>query len=129
MALVETNKMLLLGYAAIDGDHAEFIDLLNQLDTAGPVEFAALFQQLYEHTEHHFSRENQLMAEHGFPALTEHQGEHQRVLAEFKQFKSRVDKGLIAFGQSFVRERLPQWFALHTSTMDAALAAFIKMQR
>jgi len=56
------------------------------------------------------------------------QGEHQRVLGEFKQFKTRIDKGMIAFGRSFVRERLPQWFGLHVTTMDSALAAHIKIQ-
>ncbi|MDD2761778.1 MAG: hemerythrin, partial [Methylomonas sp.] len=53
-------------------------------------------------------------------------GEHQRVLGEFKQFKTRIDKGLIAFGRSFVRERLPQWFLLHVATMDSALSAHLK---
>jgi hypothetical protein len=35
---------------------------------------------------------------------------------------------MIAFGRSFVRERLPQWFGLHVTTMDSALAAHIKIQ-
>jgi hemerythrin len=88
-----------------------------------------LFQQLYEHTEQHFDRENKLMAEFDFPAETEHKGEHQRVLGEFKQFKTRVDKGLITFGRSFVKERLPQWFQLHLLTMDIALVAHIKVKQ
>lgn len=32
------------------------------------------------------------------------------------------------FGQAFVNQRLPQWFDLHTATMDCALAAYIKIQ-
>jgi len=86
-----------------------------------------LFQQLYEHTEQHFDQENQLMKQFAYPGEIEHKGEHQRVLGEFKQFKTRVDKGMIAFGRSFVRERLPQWFGLHVTTMDSALAAHIKI--
>ena len=126
MALIEKNSTPTVGYELIDNDHDEFITLVNKLDTAGNADFPALFQQLYEHTEQHFERENQLMQQFAFPAESEHKGEHQRVLGEFKQFKTRIDKGMIAFGRSFVRERLPQWFGLHVATMDSALAAHIK---
>lgn len=126
MALIEKNVTPKVGYELIDHDHEEFIELVNRLDTATNNEFPALFQQLFEHTEQHFDRENQLMQQFGFPAESEHKGEHQRVLGEFKQFKTRVDKGMITFGRSFVRERLPQWFGLHVTTMDSALAAHIR---
>lgn len=129
MALIEKIDTIVVGYQAIDSDHHEFIDRLNQLVAVADADFAALFQQVYEHTEQHFAMENQLMEQYGFPAEAEHKGEHMRVLNEFKQFKTRVDKGLIVFGRSFVRERLPQWFQLHVATMDSALAAYIKLQR
>lgn len=125
MALIEQSKMSLVGFELIDRDHSEFIHLLNQLDVAANADFPGLFQQLHSHCEQHFERENQLMREFAFPAETEHKGEHLRVLAEFKQFQSRVDKGMLSFGRSFVKERLPQWFALHVVTMDSALAAHI----
>lgn len=128
MALINKTDTISVGHEAIDQDHAEFIDLVNRLNAAENADFPALFRQLYQHTEQHFARENQLMQQFAFPAETEHKGEHQRVLAEFKQFQSRIDKGLIAFGQAFVRERLPSWFKLHLATMDTALAAHIKNQ-
>lgn len=126
MPLLEKTETACVGYVAIDQDHDDFISLLNRLDNAEYADFPTLFQQLYEHTERHFDMENQLMKQFAFPAETEHKGEHQRVLAEFKQFKTRKDKGMIAFGQAFVRERLPSWFKLHIATMDSALAAHIK---
>ncbi|MDD5275300.1 MAG: hemerythrin domain-containing protein [Methylovulum sp.] len=128
MALLEKTEALTVAYGPIDKDHEEFINLLNALDTANNGDFPALFQQLYEHTEQHFERENQLMAQYAYPGVADHKGEHQRVLGEFKQFKSRVDKGLIVFGRSFVKERLPQWFGLHVTMMDTALAAHINKQ-
>ncbi|AMK79018.1 MULTISPECIES: bacteriohemerythrin [Methylomonas] len=129
MTIFETTIPLSVGYDLIDNDHGIFIDLVNQLDKANNTDFPGLFKQLYEHTEEHFESENRLMAQFGFPAETEHKGEHQRVLGEFKQFKTRIDKGLITFGRSFVRERLPQWFVLHITTMDSALSAHIKMHQ
>ena len=127
MALIDKTGALKVGYDLIDNDHDEFISLLNALDSAANADFPALFQHLYEHTEQHFDRENQLMKQCRCPSEKDHQGEHQRVLGEFKQFKTRIDKGMIAFGRSFVRERLPQWFGLHVTTMDSALAAYIKL--
>ncbi|MGR9014706.1 MAG: bacteriohemerythrin [Gammaproteobacteria bacterium] len=128
MTLIEKTDVVAVGYDLIDKDHDEFVDLLNRLDGADNQNFPALFRQLYEQTELHFERENQWMKQFAYPGETEHKGEHQRVLGEFKQFKSRVDKGLIAFGRSFVKDRLPQWFGLHVTTMDSALATHINKQ-
>ncbi|TAN65009.1 MAG: hemerythrin [Methylobacter sp.] len=128
MALLEKTDVLTVGHDLIDNDHDDFISLLNELDTTDNASFPVLFQQLYEQTEQHFDRENQLMKQFSYPGEIEHKGEHQRVLGEFKQFKSRIDKGLIAFGRSFVKDRLPQWFGLHVTTMDSALVAHINKQ-
>lgn len=91
MALIEKNDIYTVGYDPIDSGLYEFIDLLNKLDADDNTGFPPLFRQLYEQTEQHFERENQLMKQSSYPGGSE----HQRVLAEFKQFKTRVDKGLI----------------------------------
>ncbi len=127
MALLEKTAALSVAYTAIDQDHDEFINLLNALDTSN-TEFPALFQHLYEHTEQHFERENVLMTRSAYTGIVDHKAEHQRMLGEFKQFKSRVDKGLIGFGRAFVKDRLPQWLALHVTTMDTALAVHLNNQ-
>jgi len=126
MTPIANNPVIVLGNTMIDHDHQIFIELLNLLVTAGNAEFPALFQQLHEHSELHFAHEQQLMRQSAFPAEGEHSAEHQRVLGEFKQFKTRIDKGLISFGRAYVQERLPQWFALHTATMDSALVTHLK---
>ncbi len=124
--MMEKTDTLLLDYTPIDDNHQQFVELLKQLETTDNAQFPQLFRQLYEHTEAHFDLENRLMDQYAFPAAAEHKGEHQRVLAEFRQFSKRVDKGLITFGRSYVKERLPQWFELHVTTMDSALVAHVK---
>lgn len=126
MSLSETQQPLSVGYEPIDHDHQAFIDLLDRLDNASNSDFPLLFQALFQHCEHHFELENELMRRSAFPAQGEHIGEHTRVLGEIKQFKTRVDKGLIPFGRAFVKERLPAWFQLHVSTMDSALVVHVK---
>jgi hemerythrin-like metal-binding protein len=128
MTFIDPASYEPLTHTQIDQEHLEFIALLNQLEFASNADFPALFQALYSLTEAHFDYEAQLMQDSAFPAAGEHNGEHQRVLAEFKQFKTRIDKGLISFGRAFVQERLPHWLPLHTSTMDGALVAHLNRQ-
>ena len=126
MVFNEKSPLIQLGYAPVDEDHAVFVALLQQMGDADNVAFATLFPRLMAHTEQHFERENALMAQSGFPALAEHRGEHARVLGELHHFGRRVEKGLTAFGRSFIRDRLAPWFGLHITTMDAALIAHLK---
>ncbi len=117
-----------VGYEPIDLDHVEFSSLIEQLERVDNVGFPTLFDQLLAHTEQHFAQENELMENSQFPALQEHKGEHVRVIGEFRQFKLRVDKGLVAFGRSFLRDRVVPWFKLHITTMDSALVSHLHGQ-
>lgn len=120
------DKTFLLDLDIMDGTHREFVDLVNRLSDSDDNEFAALFDELISHTKSHFRQEEQLMSESCFPAYAEHRDEHQRILGEFRQFKKRVDHGLVFFGRNYIDERMPEWFSLHAATMDSALAAHIK---
>lgn len=128
MSIIEQSTLYLLNIEQIDNEHRQFVDLINQLYEANNEQFGKLFEQLLIHTEQHFQHENQLMDQYRFPATGEHKGEHLRVLGEFKQFKKRVDKGLIAFGRAYIKDSLPSWFDLHIKTMDSALAAHVNKQ-
>lgn len=125
MNLIDPNILLNSDYPQIDTAHAEFVRLLNQMQTSDNVEFARLFSELLQHTEQHFNEENSLMDQSNFPALTEHKAEHRRVLGELTQFKKRLDKGLVSFARAYISENLPAWFTLHLSTMDSALLAHL----
>lgn len=114
-----------LGHDAMDATHHVFIELVNDLDMADDDEFTRLFAELVAHTKTHFASENELMEASRFPAIGEHKGEHDRVLGEMVQFGERVRRGLVPLGRAYVRERLPEWFRFHASTMDSALAAHL----
>jgi len=117
------DQAFVTGIPEMDTTHSQFVDLLNRLDNTVNSEFAALFTRLVEHTQAHFADEEALMLASHFPGVTDHTGEHRRVLGELAQIKKQVDKGLISFGRCYLREGLPGWFRLHVATMDAALAA------
>jgi len=127
MAIIDWDDgRFALGVEEMDSTHMEFVALINSTEDASGTEFVQLFDKLLEHTRAHFDHENRLMMEHGFPATGEHRGEHDRVLGEMTRFSRSVHRGLIAFGRSYLRDSLSQWFPLHAATMDSALAAHLK---
>ncbi len=121
-----SDKEHSLNVDRMDDTHKEFTDLINKLYIAPDEEFRYLFDKLCNHTEKHFSQENELMLQTSFPAIAEHVDEHRRILAELNQFNKRVKKGLYSFGRAYIRDTIPQWFSLHIITMDSALAAHLK---
>lgn len=123
-----TNSRYELGIEEMDNTHAEFIELVNVLGVADKGSFKRLFLRLAQHTEEHFQAEKSLMQQYQFPAIQEHLDEHNRVSGELSQIALRIRDGSMLIAQSYVRDRLPEWFELHASTMDSALAAHLKKQ-
>jgi|GEM_PF-92896 len=117
-----STKEYSLNNAQMDENHRVFLETLETLANANKANFMQLFAALVEHTEAHFAEENTLMDSSGFPAIAEHKGEHSRVLGELKQLNERVAKGSIMFARAWINEQALDWFKLHLSTMDAALA-------
>ncbi len=114
-----------LGVAEMDATHREFVELADALLLAGDEEFPALFAQLAEHTRRHFEDEGRLMKSCRFPAIGEHHSEHLRVLGELAHFGRGVAAGRLGLARKYVMG-LPDWFATHLATMDAALAGCLK---
>jgi len=114
-----------VGVAEMDDTHREFASFVAALSKASASDFPSLFEQLRNHTRKHFAREYQRMLECSFPATTEHDAAHARVLADLTHLSMRVQQGNLVMARAYV-EGLPAWFRNHLVTMDSALAACIK---
>lgn len=129
MSLIDpAASSFLLEHGELDDMHMEFAQLVNGLADANGNPFVELFARLCEHSKVHFDREKDLMQASAYPSLAEHDGEHQRILGELKQYQRKVNKGAISFARAYVKDRLPEWFHLHLTTMDSALAFHLKQQ-
>ena len=106
--------------------HLEFAQLVNALADANGSAFVELFAQLCEHSKAHFDREKALMQASAYPSLAEHDGEHQRILGELKQYQRKVNKGAISFARAYVKDRLPEWFQLHLTTNNMTISVTMK---
>lgn len=126
MPLIDWTDALLVNHPVMDDDHAAFVALLNDADSASTTEaFSQAFDALIDHTKAHFAREEALMDEYGFFAKDCHKGEHARVLAEADSVRRRLEAGGEAFARAYVREALPDWFRNHRDTMDFVTARFL----
>lgn len=114
-----------LGVEEMDATHREFVALVDALPLVPDEAFPAKFAELREHTRRHFEHEAQLMRSCRFPATGEHEGEHLRVLGELAHLGQRIAGGRLTMARAYA-EGMPQWFANHVATMDAALAACLK---
>lgn len=125
MPIDPNNPRYQLGNESMDATHREFIELVNRLQGTDKAGFMELFAALVEHTHAHFTAENESMEEYGFPAIAEHRSEHQRVLGELDRLAEKVRQGKTQLARAWVRDGLPDWFALHATSMDSALAAHL----
>lgn len=113
-----------LGYTPIDALHAEFDACVAVLTDAPAERLTAALSALRAHLLRHFGDEERWMRESGFPAFDCHKREHDKVLNVVAEAERRCTEG----DEDVVRRlavELPNWFAIHATTMDAALVAWL----
>lgn len=114
-----------LGDATMDRVHEEFIRQHQRLLEALGDEFTRRYGEFLAHTRAHFADEESRMTESACPTLKEHRDDHRRVLGEMEAFAVRVRRGQHRFARSWIRNHLPEWFRIHVTHMDSALAAHL----
>ncbi|MGZ8254922.1 MAG: bacteriohemerythrin [Burkholderiaceae bacterium] len=113
-----------VGIASIDALHVELEERLAAVIRAGDDAQAEL-AALQEHLQRHFAHEEALMAGSDFPMADCHAREHASVV----EVVSEVQRLLAAGDRAPLGRLAPamlEWFAVHASGMDAALASYLK---
>ncbi len=113
-----------LRFAPIDALHTEFDACVAMLADADVERPPAALSALRAHLLRHFGDERRWMRESRFPAFDCHQREHDRVLDVLAEVERRFTEGDEAVVRRLAAE-LPNWFAIHATTMDAALVAWL----
>ncbi len=120
---VTSRGRIELGHAPMDAIHREFYDCMDAL--RGPRDRAESLLVLHEHLLRHFAQEEHWMRETAFPACACHAREHEMALDVVAEVRRRHDAGDTEIVDRLAEE-LPQWFAVHASAMDAALAEYLR---
>lgn len=79
MTRLEWKQTYSVGVTALDDDHRQLIDIINQIDQAGrfglPLDH--VLHDLAHYARSHFEREEDLLRSAGYPDLGAHSAEHQ----------------------------------------------------
>ena len=133
METIEWNDRYLTGVRAIDNDHRMLFLIVNTLireveTAANSSVIASTISMLVDYTEVHFTREENYMAQYGYPELEEHRIEHHDLESKAKKFSQqfKVDPNnldLVNFCAF-----LSDWLIHHILEEDMKYVPYLKSQ-
>ena len=118
-----------VGIDSIDQQHKKLLGLINQLQTAVDFSTGEQFErealdQLLDYTKTHFSYEEGLMEQNGYPDFESHKKQHEKmiakvgeVLAEYEKDQDTAMKNAVIY--------LKDWLIKHINGTDKAYSSFL----
>lgn len=133
MALIEWNETMSVAVAEMDSEHKELVRLINQLHDAvashqDEDSLWKTFDMLARYTVYHFSGEEQLMRDVGYPHLEHHVQQHQALLGEVQALKEQYEIGGRGSVSKEVLTFLKRWLLTHICISDRLYGRFIAKQ-
>ncbi len=125
MTLIEWKKEYSVGVPAIDHEHRELIELINELyrhARSGDPQHAIgeFLGEIFARISAHFALEEKLMREKNYDEYDEHKADHEVLLDEIRDLMDEFEDGTLG-GEEELFERLDAWFGEHFRTKDARL--------
>jgi len=115
-----------LGNESMDASHMALMAAFSQVAAAGDASFAVDFATLTAAMESDFREEEATMERIEFPGLPVHREAHARVLSAMHHATADIKAGNFGPAREAIAY-LPDWFMLHISTLDAALALALEL--
>ncbi|MGA7651103.1 MAG: bacteriohemerythrin [Terracidiphilus sp.] len=121
MGLVTWSRVSSVGVRAMDQQHGVLEDTLNDLRQAAAqgsrARAAKELERLVEFTRQHFTSEERLLEQMGFPALAEHRAAHAHLLERVERVLERTQHRQTGEMQAAAAE-VRGWFAEHIEQLD-----------
>lgn len=120
-----------IGHERIDHEHQVFLDLIRNASLAVENNYPKdkvlrLMNEVKKYAEFHFYSEENIMLDVEYPDYEEHCKKHRMLLSNLENQLHNYNT--YNGDLSVVVEFLYNWFALHTTTIDKELAAYIQDQ-
>jgi hemerythrin len=98
MALLTWSDHYSVGVKAIDKQHSDLVNVLNDLHAAmlsgqAKTVTGPLLHKLVAYTRDHFAAEEAMMSSVHYPALAEHQVMHRNLTGQVEEFVARFERG------------------------------------
>lgn len=125
MTLIEWKDQYSLGVPAIDFEHRELIDLINELYESvqrGGTDAATadFLGELYTRITAHFALEEKIMRDADYDGYAAHKQDHESLLDELLDIIDSVDDAG-RYDRAALSRSLDSWFSDHFQTHDAKL--------
>lgn len=131
MINTEWDKKFEIGHELIDQEHQLFLRLIKKAsqtaDMGETSKARNLLIEIKKYAAFHFFSEENLMQEIDYPDYQNHRAMHNMVLSNIDDMIVRLDMGLVKLDE--VVDFLFEWFALHTTSADKQITAFINKQK
>ncbi len=114
--------------AELDSQHQNLFRIIQNLHQSiaagrGQEVTEGVLAQVVNYTMHHFSTEENLMQEHGFPGLAAHRLEHNTLTVEISRFQEEHAEGKPGAAERLLRFLL-EWLEEHTLKTDKEYVQF-----
>ncbi|GAB6098782.1 hypothetical protein JCM16358_06610 [Halanaerocella petrolearia] len=133
--LIQWDDSYLVGVELIDEQHKELFKRINDLIKAnklnkGKEEVEEIIEFLADYTVKHFSDEEELQQEYGYPHYDAHKDLHESFVQDIKDFKAEFEDGKADTASMMkFNKRITQWLIDHVKGIDQKLAEHIQEQK
>ncbi|MDP3479551.1 MAG: bacteriohemerythrin [Desulfoprunum sp.] len=130
--LMRWDSSLQLGITQIDDQHKQLVGMINDLHRAMKQRqtlavLAGILERLVSYTVMHFAVEEKLFQKHGYPEYDQHKKIHEKLVAQVKEFKTKVEQGDATISMELM-DFLKDWLASHIKGTDKKYVPFLKQQ-
>jgi hemerythrin len=125
MSLIEWKDEFSVGVAAVDLEHRELIELINDLhslmgDGANHEQVMSSLGEIFTQISAHFALEEKFMRDTKYDGFPSHKDDHEKLLDEIRDIMDRVeDDG--SYDEARLSSEMDNWFSEHFRTHDAKL--------
>ncbi|MCA1909167.1 MAG: bacteriohemerythrin [Magnetospirillum sp.] len=128
MAVLRWSDELSVGVSSLDADHHALVDLINDLGKAidekrGGAVVVSVLDRLGTHVAEHFTREEALLRQCGYPEADDHAQQHSTTLGRLRELQALAAEDDEAAAHA-VQEFLKAWFINHVVGNDLKLRDF-----
>lgn len=130
--MIEWSESLATGNSEIDGQHKELFSRFGALLKAcnqkkGREEVLHLFTFLDEYVRAHFSLEEKLQLQSGYPGYQEHKLHHDRFICDLQQLEQQLqESGATVMLVIKTNHTMTDWLINHINITDRQLAAYLR---
>lgn len=131
MPLIDWRKDYQIGIDAVDREHRELIELINEMHAAlggdaSPESAVHFLGELYTQVSGHFALEERMMRDAGYDATEQHREEHEELLDSIRELMDAYGEGASFDFDDRLAATFRAWFAHHLQGADTRLHRFLE---